>query len=131
MAGSYFGGQILLGIVVAGAFAAILSTVGRIDHRLRRKPSAMIWWSMSSTRTCLKSPASRWPAWPRSSSGLLGIPLGLWAENMQIAILVGLAFAIAASTFFPVLVMGVWWPRMTKKRRLRRAGGRHHRLVSP
>lgn len=33
---------------------------------------------------------------------------------MQIAVLVGLAFAIAASTFFPVLVMGVWWPKMTK-----------------
>jgi cation/acetate symporter len=47
--------------------------------------------------------------------GLLGIPLGFWAESMQIAILVGLAFAIAASTFFPVLVMGVWWPKMTEK----------------
>jgi cation/acetate symporter len=34
---------------------------------------------------------------------------------MQIAVLVGLAFAIAASTFFPVLVMGIWWPRMTKR----------------
>ena len=33
---------------------------------------------------------------------------------MQIAVLVGLAFAIAASTFFPVLVMGIWWPKMTK-----------------
>ncbi len=46
--------------------------------------------------------------------GLLGIPLGFIAENLQIAVLVGLAFAIAASTFFPVLVMGVWWPKMTK-----------------
>jgi cation/acetate symporter len=44
----------------------------------------------------------------------VGIPLGFAAENMQIAVLVGLAFAIAASTFFPVLAMGIWWPRMTK-----------------
>jgi cation/acetate symporter len=47
--------------------------------------------------------------------GLLGIPLGFAVEKMQIAVLVGLAFAIAASTFFPVLVMGIWWPRMTKR----------------
>ncbi|MUM76934.1 sodium/solute symporter [Pseudodesulfovibrio sp. F-1] len=113
VAGSYFGGQILLGIVVAGAFAAILSTVagliiacaGAIGHDLvvnvfnPNMPEV--------TRVKVARVASVFV-------GFLGIPLGLWAENMQIAILVGLAFAIAASTFFPVLVMGVWWPRMTK-----------------
>lgn len=113
VAGSHFGGQILLGIVVAGAFAAILSTVagliiacsGAIGHDLVVnvfKPDMP-----EHSRVMVA----------RFSSvlvGLLGIPLGFWAESMQIAILVGLAFAIAASTFFPVLVMGVWWPRMTK-----------------
>ncbi|WP_462324656.1 sodium/solute symporter [Desulfoplanes sp.] len=113
VAGSYFGGQILMGLVVAGAFAAILSTVagliitcaGAIGHDLvvnLINPNL-------PERTRVKT--------ARIASlgvGLLGIPLGFAAESMQIAVLVGLAFAIAASTFFPVLVMGIWWPRMTK-----------------
>ena len=113
VAGSFFGGQVLLGIVVAGAFAAILSTVagliiacsGAIGHDL----VVNIFNPDMPERSRVKV--------ARIASvfiGLLGIPLGLWAENMQIAVLVGLAFAIAASTFFPVLVMGVWWPKMTK-----------------
>lgn len=113
VAGSWFGGQILLGIVVAGAFAAILSTVagliiacaGAIGHDLvvnvfnPNMPERNRVMVARAASVCI---------------GLLGIPLGFWAESMQIAVLVGLAFAIAASTFFPVLVMGVWWPRMTK-----------------
>jgi cation/acetate symporter len=113
VAGSYFGGQVLLGIVVAGAFAAILSTVagliiasaGAIGHDL----VVNVFNPNMTERSRVKV--------ARVASiavGLLGIPLGFWAESMQIAILVGLAFAIAASTFFPVLVMGVWWPKMTK-----------------
>ncbi len=113
VAGSYFGGQILLGIVVAGAFAAILSTVagliiacaGAIGHDLVVNVFNPDMPEHSRVKVA------------RIASvmvGLLGIPLGFIAENMQIAILVGLAFAIAASTFFPVLVMGVWWPRMTQ-----------------
>ena len=113
VAGSYFGGQILLGLVVAGAFAAILSTVagliitcaGAIGHDLvvnLINPNLP-----EQTRVKTARIASL-------GVGLLGIPLGFAAESMQIAVLVGLAFAIAASTFFPVLVMGIWWPRMTR-----------------
>lgn len=113
VAGSYFGGQILLGIVVAGAFAAILSTVagliiacaGAIGHDL--VVNVFNPDMPERTRVTIARVASL-------GIGLLGIPLGFMVENMQIAILVGLAFAIAASTFFPVLVMGVWWPKMTR-----------------
>ncbi|GAU07838.1 sodium/solute symporter [Desulfoplanes formicivorans] len=113
VAGSYFGGQILLGLVVAGAFAAILSTVagliitcaGAIGHDL---VVSLINPNLPErTRVLTARIASL-------GIGLLGIPLGFAAESMQIAVLVGLAFAIAASTFFPVLVMGIWWPKMTK-----------------
>ncbi|MDQ7032255.1 MAG: cation acetate symporter [Desulfonauticus sp.] len=113
VAGSYFGGQILLGIVVAGAFAAILSTVagliitcaGAIGHDL--VVNVFNPDMPEQNRVKIARIAS-------VLVGLLGIPLGFVAENLQIAVLVGLAFAIAASTFFPVLVMGIWWPKMTK-----------------
>jgi cation/acetate symporter len=112
VAGSFFGGQILLGIVVAGAFAAILSTVagliitcaGAIGHDL--VVNVFNPDMPEKNRVRIARVASL-------GMGLLGIPLGFAAESMQIAVLVGLAFAIAASTFFPVLVMGIWWPRMT------------------
>ena len=113
VAGSYFGGQILLGIVVAGAFAAILSTVAGLIIAC----SGAIGHDLVVNIFNPNMPERNRVMVARAASvgiGLLGIPLGFWAESMQIAVLVGLAFAIAASTFFPVLVMGVWWPRMTK-----------------
>ncbi|MFF5265218.1 cation acetate symporter [Actinomadura viridis] len=45
----------------------------------------------------------------------LAVPLGLSiaARSLAVADVVGLAFAVAASTFCPLLVLGVWWRRLT------------------
>nr|WP_203596377.1 cation acetate symporter [Actinomadura bangladeshensis] len=45
----------------------------------------------------------------------LVVPLGLAiaARSLAVADVVGLAFAVAASTFCPLLVLGVWWRRLT------------------
>jgi Na+(H+)/acetate symporter ActP len=42
-------------------------------------------------------------------AGVLGAALGLLVGGFDISILVGWAFAIAASSFFPLLVLGIWW----------------------
>jgi cation/acetate symporter len=47
--------------------------------------------------------------------GIIAILTGLVFRGYNVAFLVGLAFAIAASTFFPVLMMGVWWKGTTEK----------------
>ncbi len=47
--------------------------------------------------------------------GALAIFVGLAFREANIAWMVGLAFAVAASTFFPILVMGIWWRRMTEE----------------
>ena len=39
--------------------------------------------------------------------------LALAAEGVGVARAVGLAFAVAASTFCPLLVLGIWWRRLT------------------
>ena len=39
--------------------------------------------------------------------------LGLAVLNISINVLVGWAFAIAASTFCPLLLLGIWWRRFT------------------
>jgi cation/acetate symporter len=44
---------------------------------------------------------------------LVSIELGILFENQNVAVLVGLAFAIAASSSFPVLFLSFYWPGMT------------------
>ena len=39
--------------------------------------------------------------------------IALAVPNLGVARAVGLAFAVAASTFCPLLVLGIWWRRLT------------------
>jgi cation/acetate symporter len=45
--------------------------------------------------------------------GGVAILLGTQVEKLQINFMVGQAFAIAASSYFPLLFMSVWWRGMT------------------
>lgn len=47
--------------------------------------------------------------------GLVAILLGLLFEHQNIAFMVGLAFAIAASANFPVLFLSMYWRRLTTR----------------
>jgi cation/acetate symporter len=50
-----------------------------------------------------------------ATSIAIAIPfvLALGAARADLAETVTLAFAVAASTFCPLLVLGIWWPRLT------------------
>src|SRR5699024_11761083 len=50
------------------------------------------------------------PSPTRRSSDLL---IAIWAPPVGISSVVGHAFAIAAATFAPLLILGVWWTRLT------------------
>ncbi|AQA06501.1 cation acetate symporter [Mycobacterium sp. MS1601] len=45
--------------------------------------------------------------------GLEPIPLALAASSLELSRSVGLAFAVAASTLCPLLVLGIWWRGLT------------------
>ena len=47
--------------------------------------------------------------------GLLAIFLGIIFEKQNVAFMVGLAFAIAASTNFPILLLSIYWKNLTTK----------------
>jgi Na+(H+)/acetate symporter ActP len=47
--------------------------------------------------------------------GLTAIGLGTLVENFEINFMVGQAFAIAASSYFPLLFMAVWWRNLTMR----------------
>ncbi len=41
------------------------------------------------------------------------VALALPVVNLDVGVLVTAAFTVAASTFCPLLVLGIWWPRLT------------------
>ena len=105
-------GQTLSAIVAAGAFAAFTSTLsgllvslgGAFGHDVYGR------WLRPSA-----GPAARRRAFQLGAlgSGVAAGALGLLVGQFDISVLVGWAFAIAASSFFPLLVLGIWWRRLT------------------
>ena len=47
--------------------------------------------------------------------------------ELDVSLVVGLAFAVAASSFCPLLVLGIWWRGLTDARRGRRGARRRRR----
>lgn len=114
VAGEFFGGEILLGLVVAGAIAAVLSTVAG----LLLTASGALGHDVYTTVINPKATEEQRVRAGKISVVIMGViagALGILVENLQIAVLVGLAFAVAGSTFFPVLFLGIWWRGMTRK----------------
>ena len=96
------GGSVLGALVAAGAFAAFLSTssgllvsvAGAMAHDLLRG-------GVRTFRRCAVV------------AGAVGLVAGLQVQRFDLNMLVGWCFAIAASTFCPLLVLGIWWRRLT------------------
>ena len=105
-------GQLMLAVVAAGAFAAFTSTLsgllvslaGALGHDVYGR------WLRPNA-----SPLARRRAFQLAAvlAGAAAAGLGLAVDQFDISVLVGWAFAIAASSFFPLLVLSIWWPRLT------------------
>ena len=46
-------------------------------------------------------------------AAVVPVTLSLYVSTMDVSRVVGLAFAVAASSFCPLLVLGIWWRRLT------------------
>lgn len=114
MLGDLLGGQVFLGVIAAGALAAMLSTaaglliaaITSLGHDLY----AGVLRPNSSDRERL--------LFAKGSAGLLAlisIGLAVWLRDQNVGILVAMCFGIAASTFAPALVFTVWWKRLTRQ----------------
>ena len=99
-------GDILAAIVAAGAFAAFMSTASGL----------LVSIAGTVSHDVLPGRARRRRMRLRIVSVVGMVPpavLALATPNVDISVLVGWAFALAASTFCPLLLLGVWWPRLT------------------
>ncbi|MBB2911483.1 Na+(H+)/acetate symporter ActP [Streptosporangium becharense] len=95
-------GDLLTALVTAGAFAAFLST----SSGLTVSVAGVI------GQDILKGGVRSFRA---ASVVAVIVPLVLAtsARALPVADVVGLAFAVAASSFCPLLVLGIWWRRLT------------------
>ncbi|MDR7301922.1 sodium/solute symporter [Haloactinomyces albus] len=95
-------GGLLAAITAAGAFAAFLSA------------SSGLVMSVAGVLSRDLLPGRTWD-FRLTSLGAATVPtlLALGAVDRDISESVGLAFTMAASTFFPLLVLGIWWRRLT------------------
>jgi len=109
------GGDVLLGFISAVAFATILAVVSgltlagssAISHDLyatlvlktRRDEKKEIRASRIAT-VCL---------------GVIAVMLGIVFEEQNVAFMVGLAFCVAASANFPILLLAIYWRNLTTR----------------
>jgi Na+(H+)/acetate symporter ActP len=95
-------GELLGALVAAGAFAAFLSTssgllvsvAGALSHDVMRG-------GVGTFRLCA------------IIAGTVATLAALPVNRFSLGLLVGWAFAIAASSFCPLIVLGIWWRRLT------------------
>ncbi|WP_408897702.1 cation acetate symporter [Nocardioides sp. R1-1] len=102
------GGDLLTGLVTAGAFAAFLST----SSGLAIAVSGVITQDVVNRFVGEQRGVT---AFRLAAMVAVVIPVvaALLVHDVGVAQSVGLAFAVAASTFCPLLVLGIWWRRLT------------------
>ena len=112
--GDLLGGQVLLGIVLAGAMAAILSSAVGLLIQMTTSVA-------HDGYTVLLRPGSSEQQRVRVAQGagivltVVAVVLSIILKDENVAQLVGMVFGIAASTFAPVLLMTVWWVGFTRQ----------------
>ena len=100
-------GDLLTGLVTAGAFAAFLSTSSGLAIAVSGVLAQDILGRRLPGVTAFRVGATI----------AVGVPLAaaLLAPDLSVARAVGLAFAFAAATFCPLLVLGIWWRGLTAR----------------
>ncbi|CAL9401060.1 solute symporter family protein [Streptomyces sp. enrichment culture] len=109
------GGTVLFAVVAAIAFATILAVVAGVTLASSASVAHDLYASLRRRRG--RRPYSE-VAVARVAAvgiGVVAIGLGLLARDLNVAFLVGLAFAVAASANLPVLLYSLFWRGFTTR----------------
>ena len=109
------GGNLLLGFISAVAFATILAVVSGLTLAGASAVSHDIYASVLRKDHDGDSSELHVSKAATVVLGIVAIVLGIAFEKQNIAFMVGLAFAIAASSNFPVLLLSVLWKKLTTR----------------
>jgi cation/acetate symporter len=109
----FLGGTPLLGFIAAVAFATILAVVAGLTLSGAAALSHDLWVSVVRREQADAREQLRVARVATVGLGILGVVLGITFKGQNVAFMVGLAFAIAASANFPALVLSIFWRRYT------------------
>ncbi len=109
------GGDFFLGFISAVAFATILAVVSGLTLAGASAISHDLYASVIKKGKADGMAEMRVSKMATVGLGILAIFLGIAFEKQNIAFVVGLAFAIAASANFPILFLSMFWSKLTTR----------------
>jgi cation/acetate symporter len=109
----YLGGPLLLGFISAVAFATILAVVAGLTITAAASFAHDIYANVIATGTADADTEVKVARRTVVVIGILAILGGILANGQNIAFLVALAFAVAASANLPTIVYSLFWRRFT------------------
>jgi cation/acetate symporter len=109
------GGNVFLGFISAVAFATILAVVAGLTLSGASAVSHDLYGTVIKKGQADSKDELRVSKITTVCLGIVAVVLGIAFEKQNIAFMVSLAFAIAASANFPVLLMSVLWKGCTTK----------------
>tara|TARA_Y100000590_G_scaffold90822_1_gene102467 strand:+ start:255 stop:1802 length:1548 start_codon:yes stop_codon:yes gene_type:complete len=109
------GGNMFLGFISAVAFATILAVVSGLTLAGASAVSHDIYASVIKNGKVNEKNELFVSKISAATLGCIAIFLGIIFEKQNVAFMVGLAFAVAASANFPILFLSMYWKKLTSK----------------
>ena len=109
------GGDLFLGFISAVAFATILAVVSGLTLAGASAISHDLYSSVFNDGQADSKAEMKVSRIATVALGIIAIFMGIAFEQQNIAFVVGLAFAIAASANFPILMLSMYWRRLTTR----------------
>jgi cation/acetate symporter len=109
------GGDLMKGFIAAVAFATILAVVSGLTLSGASAVSHDLYASVFRKGRVDEATEVRVSKATTILLGIVAIALGILFEKINVAFMVGLAFAIAASANFPVLLLSMLWGGLTTR----------------
>ncbi|MEW1890194.1 cation acetate symporter [Streptomyces sp. NPDC085659] len=107
------GGAVLLAVISAVAFATILAVVAGLTLASSSSFAHDIYANVIRKGKATEKEEMKAARWATVFIGAAAIALGAFARDMNVAGLVALAFAVAASANLPTLLYSLFWKRFT------------------
>ncbi|MEC7118468.1 MAG: cation acetate symporter [Pseudomonadota bacterium] len=109
------GGDLFLGFISAVAFATILAVVAGLTLSGASAVSHDLYANVIAHGHSTEKQEMRVSRYAVVALGVLAMLLGIVFEKQNVAFMVGLAFAVAASSNFPVLLLSMFWRGLTTR----------------
>jgi len=109
------GGDLLLGFISAVAFATILAVVSGLTLAGSSAISHDLYATLVLKGERNEKKEMRASRIATICLGVIAVLLGIVFENQNVAFMVGLAFCVAASANFPILLLSMYWRKLTTR----------------